>query len=121
MTLPKIRETLSLDGLIRIVSKGFHRVCDHRQRPQIPLGDVLGAAFAMFSLKDPSLLAFDQRRPDANLRQLYCLGHVPSDTSMRERVQSHCAASFPGLRGEATVERPLGILVFSSVLPGWPA
>ena len=84
MSIPQTRQTLSADGLIRIVSKGFHRVVDHRQKPQIPLGDVLGSAFAMFSLKDPSLLAFDQRRPDANLRKLYCLGQVPSDTSMRE-------------------------------------
>lgn len=29
-------------------------------------------------------------------------------------------SEFPGLRGEATVERPLDILVSSSVLPGWP-
>ena len=38
----------------------------------------------MFSLKDPSLLAFDARRHDQNLRNLYGLEHVPSDTQMRE-------------------------------------
>ena len=38
----------------------------------------------MFSLKDPSLLAFDQRRSDANLKALFGIGQIPSDTQMRE-------------------------------------
>ena len=42
------------------------------------------SAFAMFSLKDPSLLAFDERRSDANLKALFGIGQIPSDTQMRE-------------------------------------
>jgi hypothetical protein len=43
------------------------------------------AAFAMFSLKEPSLLAFDrERRNDPNIQAIYHVGRVPSDTSMRE-------------------------------------
>jgi len=38
----------------------------------------------MFSLKDPSLLAFDHRRNDANLKALFGLGQIPSDTQTRE-------------------------------------
>ena len=45
----------------------------------------LMAAFAMFSLKDPSLLAFDERRrdPNDNFRSIYGIDHVPCDTQMR--------------------------------------
>lgn len=42
------------------------------------------SAFAMFALKDPSLLAFDHRRNDENLKRLYGIGTIPSDTRMRE-------------------------------------
>ena len=35
------------------------------------------AAFAMFSLKEPSLLAFDARRQDRSLINLYRLGSIP--------------------------------------------
>jgi hypothetical protein len=43
------------------------------------------AAFAMFSLKDPSLLAFDHRRRDPldNFRSIYGILNVPCDTQMR--------------------------------------
>ncbi len=43
------------------------------------------SAFAMFSLKDPSLLAFDQRRrdPNDNFRTIYGINRVPSDSQMR--------------------------------------
>ena len=50
----------------------------------IPLSDALMSAFAMFSLKDPSLLAFDERRSDGNLKTLFGIGQIPSDTQMRE-------------------------------------
>ena len=52
---------------------------------EIPLGDALMSAFAMFSLKDPSLLAFDHRRrdPNDNFRTIYGINHVPSDSQMR--------------------------------------
>jgi len=42
------------------------------------------AAFAMFSLKSPSLLAFDQERTEGNLQRVYGLKRVPCDTAMRE-------------------------------------
>ena len=43
------------------------------------------SAFAMFSLKDPSLLAFDDRRrdPNDNFRTIYGIDRVPSDSQMR--------------------------------------
>jgi hypothetical protein len=62
----------------------FEAVPDPRlHRVSFPLADALMSAFAMFSLKDPSLLAFDARRNDANMKSLYAIGQIPSDSQMR--------------------------------------
>ena len=55
-------------------------------RLKIPLADALMSAFAMFSLKDPSLLAFDHRRhnPNDNFRTIYGINRVPCDSQMRD-------------------------------------
>jgi hypothetical protein len=79
-----VRKRLSADALHALLRAAFADIPDHREGATIPLVDALLSAFAMFSLKDPSLLAFDARRHDQNLRNLYGLGHVPSDTQMRE-------------------------------------
>ena len=81
----KARKHLSADALIRCVREGFQHVRDGRDRKAtISLADALMSGFALFSLKDPSLLAFDKRRNDQNLKNLYGIGQVPSDTGMRE-------------------------------------
>jgi hypothetical protein len=78
------RQHLSSDGLVALVQASFARIADPRPgKPRIALVDTLLSAFAMFALKDPSLLAFDQRRHDDNLRALYRIGRVPSDTQLR--------------------------------------
>ncbi len=84
--LPRPRKDLSADGLVALIREGFNRVSDPRRGAcDISLSDTLMSAFAMFSLKDPSLLAFDKRRRnDSNLQTLYGIGRVPSDTRMRE-------------------------------------
>jgi hypothetical protein len=81
----KIRKHLSADALYALVGGSFAQVPDPR-RPDspIPLGDALMSAFALFALKDPSLLAFDHRRSDGNLKALFGIGQVPSDTQMRD-------------------------------------
>jgi hypothetical protein len=82
----KARKDLSADALFRLVRSGFDALPDSRASPAgIPLGDALMSAFAMFSLKDPSLLAFDQRRqnPNDNFRTVYGIQRVPCDTQMR--------------------------------------
>ena len=82
---PKVRKRLSADPLFGLVRSGFERILDHRhEKSTISLGDALMSAFAMFSLKDPSLLAFDGRRRDENMKNLYGIETVPSDTRMRE-------------------------------------
>jgi hypothetical protein len=47
------------------------------------LADVLQAAFALFALKDPSLLAFEERRGDVNLQTIFRIDQIPCDTQMR--------------------------------------
>ena len=81
----KARKHLSADGLFRRIRDGMARIIDHRpMNVVIPLVDALMSGLALFALKDPSLLAFDQRRatPD-NLQQIFGIGEIPSDTQMR--------------------------------------
>jgi len=82
---PRARKHLSADALYALLRLGFDRIPDHRGRKcAISLTDVLMSAFGMFALKDPSLLAFDERRNDENMRNLLGIARVPSDTHMRE-------------------------------------
>lgn len=81
----KVRKSLSADALYALVKTRFAALPDHRPgQPAVPLADALLSAFALFALKDPSLLAFDARRNDANLKHLFGIGQIPSDTRMRE-------------------------------------
>lgn len=78
------RKHLSADALHALILARFGRIPDGRQdKSTIALPDALMSAFAMFSLKDPSLLAFDARRNDENMKRLYGIGQIPSDTQMR--------------------------------------
>jgi len=84
---PKGRKHLSADALFRLVRSGFATIPDDRGgETEISLTDALMSAFAMFSLKSPSLLAFDKQRVEGNLGTIYGIGHVPCDTQMRERL-----------------------------------
>ena len=83
----KIRKHLSADGLFKLVGKGFGRIKEHRPgKVEIQLRDALLSGFALFSLKDPSLLEFDKRRAEdvGNLQTHYGINIIPSDTRMRE-------------------------------------
>ncbi|MFZ4428490.1 MAG: transposase [Saprospiraceae bacterium] len=78
----------TLVGKLKIAMDG---VKDHRKAAgnlQHSLGDILMAAFAMFHLKDPSLLIFRQRLEErwANLRRVYGIKSVPGDTAMRQAL-----------------------------------
>src|SRR5271154_5556699 len=81
-----VRKDLCADTLFRLLYSIFSSVPDPRSGEiEFPLADVLMSAFAMFSLKDPSLLAFDQRRsdPNDNFRTIYGINRVPCDSQMR--------------------------------------
>ena len=82
---PTMRKHLSADALFGLLRTGFADIADHRPgNPDISLTDVLMSAFALFSLKSPSLLAFDQERTEGNLQRVYGIERVPCDTAMRE-------------------------------------
>ena len=85
MVVPKVRKHLCADALLRSVQDVFCHIPEHRKGDaEITLGDALMSAFALFSLKSPSLLAFDKERTEDNLQRVYGIGRVPCDTSMRE-------------------------------------
>ncbi len=77
--------------LCQIVRDNFLKIQEvaKRRRP-ISLIDNLMSGFAVFSLKYPSLLQFDQHGVEEitkhNLHTLYGIDNVPSDTQMRERL-----------------------------------
>jgi hypothetical protein len=78
---PHRRKPLSADALFRLVHSGFASLPDHRlDDTEIALTDALMSAFAMFSLKAPSLLAFDKERAEGNLHTIYGSERVPCDT-----------------------------------------
>src|SRR2546425_11812315 len=82
---PKGRKHLSADALFRLVHTGFDHIPDYRPADaDISLTDALMSAFAMFSLKSPSLLAFDKERAEGNLHTIYGIKRVPCDTQKRE-------------------------------------
>jgi hypothetical protein len=82
---PKARKHLSADALLHLVQNGFASIPDARgEDVDIALRDALMSAFAMFSLKAPSLLAFDKERTESNLHTIYGIARVPCDTHMRE-------------------------------------
>ncbi len=82
---PKARKHLSADALFGLVRNGFAHIPDYRlSETDITLADALMAAFAMFSLKAPSLLAFDKERVEGNLHTIYGIERVPCDTHRRE-------------------------------------
>src|ERR1043166_2736175 len=87
MVAPKARKHLSADALFHLVHSGFATIPEPRcEEGGIAFTDTLMSAFAMFSLKAPSLLAFDKERAEGNLRTIYGIQHVPCDTYMRERL-----------------------------------
>jgi len=85
IVVPRERKHLSADALFGLVRSGFANIPDYRlSDPDMSLTDALMSAFAMFSLKSPSLLAFDKERAEGNLETIYGIERVPCDTHMRE-------------------------------------
>jgi hypothetical protein len=87
---PQKREnkSLSIASLLANVRNVFAKIQHTINSRKITFSDCLMSALAMFSLKSPSLLAFDQGRTEptveANLQNLFKIKQVPSDTYMRE-------------------------------------
>lgn len=87
----KVRQNLSADGLHSILAGVFKKVPEHRtnrENIKIPMIDALKSGFAVFSLKSPSLLNFEERafslEEGDNIKSLYGIKNIPSDTQLRE-------------------------------------
>src|SRR6266545_7942301 len=84
----QLQQALTFDELMRFLDSQFKSFPDHRSGNAVryPLADVLKSAFAMFSLKSPSLLDFKNQTvaEESNLRNLYRIkGAIPCANQMR--------------------------------------
>src|SRR5581483_6566042 len=82
----KLQAQITFDALMATVHLEFTEIPDQqRANAKYGLTDFLCSAFAMFSLKSPALLAFEQRTKaeSRNLESLYHINAIPSDTQMR--------------------------------------
>lgn len=84
--------SLSTEKLLLRVRQTFQSIADARQlkKSRISISDALMSGLAVFALKFPSLLKFDEQRQEEhiryNLQHLYGLQQVPCDTQMREII-----------------------------------
>jgi hypothetical protein len=81
--LRRQRRDLHFDALVQRARTRFQNLPEQRRCPQFSLADTLMAGLALYSLKDPSLLAFQRRALDHNLRSVFGLQAIPCDTQMR--------------------------------------
>ena len=87
--LPKyLNQAVSAPVLLSQARRAFERIPDPRRYgQQFSLPDVLMSGLAVFGLKYPSLLKFDEQRHEAriraNLKSLYGVEHAPCDTQLR--------------------------------------
>src|SRR5688500_4216408 len=87
----RLRKHLSAPGLLTAMRLSFSAIKDPLQnRATYSLVDCLMSGLAVFGLKCPSLLDFDEKRKDRcvvnNLRTLYGVEQAPCDTRLRERL-----------------------------------
>ena len=91
--LPRLRKSLSTPGLLQAIRGCFEAVADVRQGCEIALVDALMSGLAVFGLKYPSLLKFDEGYRNeavirANLKSLYGVERAPCDTQLRTRLDA---------------------------------
>lgn len=90
--MASIRNVISLSAaaLLSQARNAFQSISDHRQtaKSDISLTDALMSGLAVFALKFPSLLKFDEQRQEEhiryNLERLYGVKRAPCDTQLRE-------------------------------------
>jgi hypothetical protein len=83
---------VSIPGLLKTTRQVFAQIPDSKPSSSISLADHLMSGLAIFGLKYPSLLQFDQDRnvdlTRSNLKSLYGIKQAPSDTYLRERLDN---------------------------------
>lgn len=89
---PTTKQESEIPNLLKLVRKSCNNIEDHVGREvKISLPDCIMSGVAMFEFKYPSLLQFDKDgRADTmlahNLKTLFKVNNVPSDTYFRERL-----------------------------------
>jgi hypothetical protein len=80
-----VRTNLDWDALLSDLRERFATIPDSRSKDHIgiSLADALMSGYTLFALKEPSLLQFQERLKDDNLRTIYGIEQVPSDSQMR--------------------------------------
>lgn len=86
-----VRQSLCADTLLSDIHRWFSKIPDPRKSKNgttISFIDILMSGLAVFGLKYPSLLKYDENRRtiDRNLLAIYHINQPPSDTYMRERL-----------------------------------
>jgi hypothetical protein len=104
-------QLLQFDALMQRMRQRFDTIAETRADPKFTLSDTLMAGLALFALKDPSLLAFQRRTLDHNLRSVFGLVGIPSDSQMRvildEVDPKHVRAPFRDVLGRLQDARVL--------------
>jgi len=88
-----VRKYLSADGLIKIIRHSLRQERFNECRSEYSWQDCIMSGLAVFGFKMPSLLQFEKAKWDEpwirhNLRTLYGVEKAPSDTCMRERLDT---------------------------------
>jgi hypothetical protein len=86
-----MKKHVSVPGLLKRIRSQFAKIPETvGARSKIPLADCLMSGLAIFGLKIPSLLQFDEQsgmdRVKHNLKSLYGIEKAPCDTYVRERL-----------------------------------
>jgi hypothetical protein len=113
----QLQQQQTFDELMRFLDSQFKSFPDHRAGNAVryELADVMKSAFAMFSLKSPSLLDFKKQTipEESNLRQIYRIeGAIPSDNQMRGMLDPFEHNYGHGAQNLATVLALLMLLAF---------
>ncbi|MCY3630576.1 MAG: hypothetical protein OXG94_11280, partial [Bacteroidetes bacterium] len=91
-TIHKSQKRFSKKGLLQTVRDCFAEIEDTITGRGFVLTDYLLSGLAVFTLKYPSLLEFDKRARSGdlpvlrNLRNLFGIREVPSDSGLRKRL-----------------------------------
>jgi len=114
---PPPRPTFTTSRLLASIREAFASVPDHRQAKKcaITLPDALMSGLAVFALKFPSLLKFDEQKHEAhirhNLETLYGIKQAPCDTQMREILDPvEPVAIHPAFRSPIKIAQDAGVL-----------
>ena len=87
----KIKKNLNANSLLNLLRECFGSISDLRDdNKKYELADILMSAFAVFSLKSPSILAFKKAysNEEQNLHSIYQISEVPGETRIRETIDT---------------------------------